>query len=188
MEDSALHQEKSFEGDSPEAAGNMEGLRLGARPEALLPVSVVGGIVGMLIGTLPASVWVLLFGTSFSPMYVFLPLFIYLGIRVFRGCRDRRGFAVACILSVIGFFLTVLSCQAALDVLKFKMLFLNLPLVTVTMIGGGGSLSEPVFSSTYLFPVLFTALGVMLVYELMLRPQEPGTTTSGLQSTPDQTQ
>jgi hypothetical protein len=102
-----------------------------------------------------------------------LPLFIYLGIRVFKGCLDRRGFAICCVMSVFGFYLTVLSCQAAVDVLKYNMLFLNLPLVTVTMIGGGGALSEPFFSSAYIFPVLFTLLGVALDYELLLRRQEP---------------
>lgn len=135
--------------------------------DALLPISVFGGLVGMLAGTLPAAVWVLIFGVSFSPLYVFLPIFIYWGIKAFKGCRDRRGFAVCCILSVIGFYLTFLSCAAALDVLKFGMSFLNLPLVTITLIGRTTTLSAPFFSSVYIFPLLFTILGILIVYELM---------------------
>ncbi len=161
---------KTIQKDEPSDAsvpsGNT-GLHLSAKYDALLPVSVVGGTLGMLAGTLPAAVWVLLFGVSFEPTYVFLPVFIYLGIKTFKGSMDKLGFAVVCILSVIGYYLTVLSCRAALDIIKFKMLFTSLPLVTAKLIGKSGVFTGPLFSSAHVCTALFTILGVMLVYELM---------------------
>ncbi|NLA85689.1 MAG: hypothetical protein GX847_00075 [Clostridiales bacterium] len=169
MKDSTTTQ-KTIQKDEPSDAsvpsGNT-GLRLSARYDALLPVSVVGGTLGMLAGTLPAAVWVLLFGASFEPTYVFLPLLIYLGIKTFKGSMDKLGFVVVCILSVIGYYLTVLSCHAALDVVKFKMLFTSLPQVTAKLIGASGVFAGPLFSSSYVCTALFTIIGVMLVYELM---------------------
>jgi hypothetical protein len=172
MEDSTPLKDSLSEEATPENTSETTGLRLSARHDALLPISVVGGLLGMLAGTLPASVWVMLFGVSFAPMYVFMPLLIYTGIKVFKGSLDKRGFIVACILSVIGYYLTVLSCQAALDILKYKMLFTSLPLVTATLIGSSEGFVGPVLSPSYVFPALFTMLGILLVYELMHRKPE----------------
>ncbi len=175
MEDSKPHKETISGGAVSGRAGADAGLKLRISHDALLPVSVVGGLLGMLAGTLPAAVWVLIFGKSFAPTYAFLPLLIFLGIRILKGCRDRRGFILACILSVIGFYLTLLSCRAALDVIKFKMLFTGLPLVTAKLIGSSDAFAGPTFSPVYLFPALFTALGVLLVYELMRHKSAPDT-------------
>ncbi|NLT13181.1 MAG: hypothetical protein GXY05_02455 [Clostridiales bacterium] len=175
MEDSKP-QEGTISGEASSLSAEADaGMRLRVSRDALLPVSVVGGLLGMLAGTLPAAVWVLIFGKSFAPAYVFLPLLIFLGIRIFKGCRDRRGFFLACILSVIGFYLTLLSCRAALDIIKYKMLFTSLPLVTAKLIGSSDAFAEPVFSPVYIFPALFTALGILLVYELMRHKPAPVT-------------
>ena len=171
MEDSTPMKE-TISAPTTDDSGIPTGSKQSAKQDALLPISIVGGLLGMLAGTLPAAVWVLIFGRSFAPMYTFLPLLIFLGIWVFKGCRDKRGFILACFLSAIGFYLTVLSCQAALDVIKYKMLFTNLPLVTATLIGSGEAFAGPTFSSAYLFPTLFTILGVLLVYELMKHKPE----------------
>lgn len=172
MEDSILNQ-NAAEDQTPDDVGAPVRLRLSGKQDALLPISVVGGLIGMLAGTLPAAFWVLIFGTSFSPMYALLPLFIYWGIKLFKGSLDKRGFAVICILSVIGFYLTVLSCYAAQDVLRYKMLFTSLPMVTASLIGGSEAFAGPVVSSAYVFPILFTLLGISLTYELTRRKRPP---------------
>lgn len=165
--------EASAEPALPEDPGTDSSLRLSGKNDTQLPTSIVGGLIGMLAGTLPAAIWVLIFRVPFSPLYVFLPLLVYGGIRVFRGYREKRGFIVTCIFSVLGFYLTLLSCQAALDVLKYKMLFINLPLVTITRIGKSGALSGPVFSSAYVFPALFAILGGALAYLLLMKKSTP---------------
>lgn len=153
--------------------GESSGLKHYARHDALLPISIVGGLCGMLVGTLPAAIWVLIFGKSFSPMFMFLPLTIFWGITAFKGCTQKRGFIVTCVFSVVGFYLTVLSCQASLYVLKYKVLYLNLPFVTATLIGRSDALPGPILSSAYIFPFVFTLLGVFLVYELASREEMP---------------
>ncbi len=165
MEDATPNKENLLENETAN-------LRLSGTHDAQLPISVVGGLIGMLIGTLPAAIWVLIFGVTFSPLYVFLPLLIYWGIKFFKGYRGKRGFIIICFYSVIGFYLTILSCQAAIDVIKYKMLFTSLPLVTITMIGKIESLSGLKFSSAYVFPTLFVLLGAMLTLELLMHKNE----------------
>jgi hypothetical protein len=147
--------------------------RRSVRSDVLFPATLVGGLLGMLDGTLPASLWYLIFRASFTPLYVLLPLCIYLGIKLFRGFTGRRGMIALCVFSVIGFYLTLLSIQAAAYIMKFQMLFLNLPLVTVTLIGQRGVLTGPVFSSEYAFPFVFSLLGVFLAKELLMHHIAP---------------
>lgn len=159
--------------DETAANSGSSSLRTSGKHDALLPISVVGGFIGMLAGTLPAAFWALIFGVSFTPLYVFLPLLVYLGIKIFKGYSGKRGFIMTCIFSVIGIYLTFLSCEAAAFIIKYKMLFLNLPLVTATLVGKSEGLPGPLFSSAYIFPLLFTSLGVLLTYQLMMRKNEP---------------
>ncbi|SHH64997.1 hypothetical protein SAMN02745823_00621 [Sporobacter termitidis DSM 10068] len=149
--------------------------RLGVRHDALLPVSIVGGLVGMLVGTLPATICAAIFGRAFSPLYAFLPLFIYLGIKLFKGYDGKRGIITVAVFSAIGFYLTLLSCQAVAYLILYKMLFLNLPLVTISLIGQSNVLRGPAISSAYVFPFVFTLFGVFLSEELMRQKKAPAT-------------
>ena len=144
-------------------------IRVYRKNDALLPATVVGGLVGTLVGTLPVTVWYLIFRFSFAPMYVFLPLSIYLGLKLFRGFRGKRGLIALCVFTVIGFYLTLLSVEAAAYALRLHMLVFNVPLVTVTLIGQHGVLTGPVFSSAYIFPFVFSLLGVFLSEEFLMR-------------------
>jgi hypothetical protein len=141
---------------------------LAARYDAVIPVSVIGGLIGMLAGTLPAAVWVLLFGASFPPLYALMPLLIWLAIKVFKGLTGRGGVITTAVFSLFGLYLTLLSCQAADHILRFRMSVFDLPLVTAAMIGRRGMLPGPVLSSAIVYPVIFTALGLFLAYELFM--------------------
>ena len=146
---------------------------LGGNADAHWPTSIIGAFVGMLIGTLPASIWALIFGFSFSPLYLLVPLCVYYGIRILNGHEGTRGFILTVIFSLLGLYLTVLSCLATVDVLKFKMFVFNLPLITIAMIGKSDVLTSPAFSSANVFPVVFTVIGAALAYELLMRRAVP---------------
>ena len=137
--------------------------------DAHWPVSIVGAFIGMLVGTLPASIWTLIFGASFSPLYLLMPLCVFYGIKILRGYMGRRGFILTVLFSLLGLYLTALSCQAVGDVMKFKMSVFQLPLVTIAMIGEKGALPSPAFSSANVFPFVFTAIGAALAHELLMR-------------------
>lgn len=136
--------------------------------DTLLPISIVSGIVGMLVGTLPASIWIMIFRTSFSPLYILVPLSIYFGLRLLKGYTGYRGVIITVIFSLFGLYLTVLSSLAAIDVIEFKMFILSLPLATATLIGKSGVLPSPVISSANIFPVMFTAFGTLWTCVLLL--------------------
>lgn len=144
-------------------------IRLSGKHEVILPVSIVGGLLGMLAGTLPATVLTLVLGFSFTPLYALLPFFIDLGIRIFKGYTGKNAVVMTGIFSAFGLYLTALSCQAALYVIKYHMLFFNVPLVTILMIGKSGVLPSPLISAANVFPLIFTVFGVLLVKELRIK-------------------
>jgi hypothetical protein len=137
--------------------------------DALVPATVIGALLGMLAGTLPPALWVLIFGVSFPPLYLLPPLAIWLGIRVFKGHTGLHGVVVTTVFSIAGFYLTLLSCQAADHILRFRMSAFNLPLVTAAMIGRSGALPGPAFSAAYVYPAVFAIIGLVLACELHLR-------------------
>jgi hypothetical protein len=141
--------------------------------DAHWPASIVGAFVGMLVGTLPESIWTLVFREPFSPLYLFVPLCVFCGIKILRGYMGRRGFILTVIFSLLGLYLTALSVQAVGDMLKLTMSVFYLPLVTIAMIGEKGVLPSPAFSSANVFPVVFTAIGAALAHELLMRNRQP---------------
>ncbi len=145
----------------------------GKKDDAHWPTSIIGAFVGMLAGTLPAAAWALIFGASFSPLYLLVPLAVYYGIKLMGKLEGPRGLALLIIFTAIGLYLTLLSCQAAGDVLKYKMSVFNLPLVTITLIGRSGVLPAPFFSSANVFPVVFAAIGTALAYEPLMKNANP---------------
>jgi hypothetical protein len=155
----------------------MAGYHKRARRDGLLPLSVIGALVGMLVGTLPATACALIFGVAFSPLYAFMPLIVYLGIRLFGGLDGRRGLITLCVFSAVGFYLTLVSCQAANYVIEYHVLFLSIPLVTMSLLGQPSVLPAHIFSSFYIFPFVFTLLGVFLSEELLMRQKEPPSDT-----------
>ena len=144
-------------------------LRKKRNPDAHWPISIVGAFAGMLVGTLPSSIWALVFDASFSPLYAFVPLCVYFGIRLFRGFTGKRGFILTMIFSLVGLYLAALSSLAVEDILHYGMSVFYLPLVTIAMIGKGGLLSSSVISSANIFPIIFMAIGAAVSYELLMK-------------------
>jgi hypothetical protein len=140
--------------------------------EAIVPISIVGGLVGMLVGTLPASLWALLTGRSFPPTYLLLPILVWLGLKVFKGFTGLYGFIVTAAFTLAGFYLTLVSCQAADHIVRYRMSPFSLPLVTAAMIGRSGTLPGPLFSAAYLLPFVFAAVGMALAYELLMHEEK----------------
>lgn len=138
-----------------------------------LPMSVIACFVGMLAGTLPATIWTLIFRFSFIPLYALLPIAVYCSIKLFRGRMGRQGLILTIIFSLLGAYLTAASCQAALFVVQYKMLFLNIPLVAIAMLGRAESLPGSVLSAATLFPVIFSLLGILWTSIPLLNTAEP---------------
>jgi hypothetical protein len=155
------------------ADGNYEqvqsaGTRVKVIPDGLLPISFVGGLLGMLIGILPATIWMIIFRSVFYPLFMLVPVFIYGGITLFRGCRDTRAVILTGVLSLAGAYLTAVFCQSAAYVAKYKMSAINIPYVAADLIGKKGSLPDPFFSTAGILPLVFTVMGffvAMLLFQ-----------------------
>jgi hypothetical protein len=130
--------------------------------DGLLPISLVGGLLGMLVSILPATIWMILFKSLFYPLYLLIPVFIYGGITLFRGCRDIRAVVLTGFFSLAGAYLTSVSCQAAAYVADYKMSPVNIPLVVADLIGKKEALVDPFFSSANILPLTFTIIGFLV--------------------------
>ena len=132
----------------------------------LLPVSLLAALIGLLLGLIPAIVSVLIAKTVFYPLFVAAPLFMYLFNSLLKGGRDIRALIVTAVFSLISAYLTVLACRAALYVSYVKMPVIQIPVLTALIIGRAGAL--PLSASANVYPLIFTALGVVIA-ALLLR-------------------
>ncbi|UOO38423.1 hypothetical protein IZU99_03990 [Oscillospiraceae bacterium CM] len=161
------------------------GLKWRARYQVLLPMSIVGGFCGVILAVLPTTVLTYITGTVFWPLFVLPPIFVYAGIRLFKGFDDRRAVVLTGFYTVLGVYLTALSCQAALDVIRFQMSFLSIPLILLMSIGRHAAADVSLFSTAVIYPMIFTMLGFIIILEInahhrrMAQPPDNGTANDG---------
>ncbi|MEL4105487.1 hypothetical protein AAFA46_01415 [Oscillospiraceae bacterium WX1] len=161
------------------------GLKWRARYQVLLPMSIVGGFCGVILAVLPTTVLTYITGAVFWPFFILPPIFAYAGIRLFKGFDDRRAVVLAGFYTVLGVYLTALSCQAALDVIRFQMSFLSIPLILLMSIGRHAAAKLSLFSAAVVYPLIFTMLGFIIIMEFnahhrrMVQPPDNGTANDG---------
>ena len=147
----------------------------------LLPISLLAGLIGFLLGPIPAVLFTLLSDSSnimvsgditsniFYPLFVAAPLIIYLFNSLLKGGRDIRAIIVTAVFSLFSAYLTVLLCI----VVTLYTAGVNLTVMQVLMevtasIGRLDYLPISEFASAYAYPLIFTALGVVIA-ALLLR-------------------
>ena len=151
--------------------GETETVKRGARVlrnpvyNGLLPISLLAGLIGLLLGTIPAILSVFIAGKVFYPLYVAAPLIIYFFNKLLKGGCGVRATIVNAAFSFACAYLTMLSCQVALYTIARGIPVFHLPTITAMILGRSGVL--PPSASAYAYPVVFTALGVIIAAELL---------------------
>jgi len=145
--------------------------------KGLLPVSILAALIGALLGLIPAAVFAYLSGIVFYPLFVAAPLLAFLFNKLLKGGCDIRALIVIIIFSLASAYITALSCQAALYTSAHNMPIYQIPLLVTLALGEQGVL--PASASAYIYPLVFTALGIFLTWELLYsehkrRAAEPG--------------
>jgi len=184
-EATAVGDEISRDDDMPveesdkDDAGRKRGKKAGSRLidpayNRLLPVSLLAALIGLLLGPIPAVVGVLVAKIVFYPLFVVAPLLMYLFNKLLKGGRDIRALIVFAVFSLVSAYLAALTCQVTLFYLSdANITIFQIPIITTMVLGRLGAL--PASASAYVYPLLFTALGVAIA-ALLLRgkPAELG--------------
>ena len=131
----------------------------------LLQFTLLAALLGLLLGPIPAIVSVLIGGSVFYPFFVVGPLLMYLFNKLLKGGRDIRSLIVIAVFSLAGAYLTALSCRAALYVTLRSLSVFRIPEFVAMAFGRPDAL--PPSASAYVYPLIFTALGVILAAELL---------------------
>jgi len=137
----------------------------------LLPASLLAALIGLLLGPIPAVAGVLVANRIFYPLFAAAPLFMYLFNSLLRGGRDSRTLIVTIVFSILSAYLGAVMCQVAFFVAGDGVSIFRIPAITAMVFGVSGILPES--ASAYVFPLVFTALGVAVAAELNRGPAGP---------------
>jgi len=130
-----------------------------------LPFSLLAAFFGAFLGLFPATLLALSFEMAFYPLFVAAPLLAFLLNKLFDGGRDIRTFSIIALFSLASAYVTTLSCQVARIVSYFNVSILNIPAFTIEAFIEPELL--PWSTSAYLYPFLFTALGLAVTWVLL---------------------
>jgi len=137
-----------------------------------LPFSLLAALFGAFLGLFPATLLAISFEMAFYPLFVAAPLLAFLLNNLFNGGRDIRTFSIIALFSLASAYVTALSCQVARIVSYFKVSIMNIPAFTIEAFNEPGLL--PKSTSAYLYPFVFTALGLAITWVLLRKaPKSP---------------
>ena len=162
--------EDSEDGDSENEGGDGEddGKSSIRNPayNGLLPISLLAGLIGLILGPVLPILCALLFGKVFYPLFIVGPLLMYFFNSLLKGGRGLRALIVNAVFSLAGAYLAAAACQVALYTKFYNISAFQIPVITALVIGRSGVL--PASASAYAYPLVFTALGVV-ISALLLR-------------------
>ena len=141
----------------------------------LLPISLLAGLIGLVLGPIPAVAGALIFGRSLYPLFIAAPLLMHFFNKILKGGRDIRAVVIFSVFSLVCAYLTALLCLSAsysvvnsLNWSVFKILR-----EALLLFGGFTYIPISLSASAYAYPLVFTALGVVLSALLMHSKQTP---------------
>ena len=135
-----------------------------------MPFSVLAALLGAIFGLIPATLCAYFFETAFYPFFVAAPLLSYLLNKLFKGGRDIRTFFIIALLSFVSAYVTAQACQVARIVSFFSMSILRIPAFTIEAFVESVVLTDSF--SAYLYPLLFTVLGIAVTWEFLRKPAQ----------------
>ena len=150
-----------------------------------LPISLLAGLIGAILGPIPAVLLTYFTGAVFYPLFVVAPLLAYLFNKLLKGGRDIRALIAVGVFSLLSAYTTAVACRAALYVLSQKISVLEIPLLVALAFGRSGVIPDS--ASAYAYPLVFTALGLFVTWEL-LRAKEQGLAVSGQEPAEENTE
>jgi hypothetical protein len=141
-------------------------------------MTLLGGIIGMLLGLIPSAVCILIFNKLYFVFLIFIPVLVCLFIRIFHGKRGVFTVITAIVLSLIGVYLTGFLIAAG-DLVSyyglpafevFRLSFLMLGELNVYGVQVWHDLTHDIFN--VIFILSYLAVGMLFSWEFILRSAE----------------
>ena len=173
----------------------------------LLPISLLAGLIGLILGQIPSVLFTSISDSSivldnlystgiidltsniFYPLFVVSPLIICFFNFLLKGGRDIRALIVTAAFSLASAYLTILLCQTVTLYSIQSLLGFNSTIFQVleTFIESFVALAYspipiPVVASAYVYPLVFTALGVVVAALLYRSPARLRNAECGMQN------
>ena len=130
-----------------------------------LIMTLLAALIGAVLGPLPVILVVYITGGIFYPLFIAAPLLAFLFNNLLKGSRDIRSFIAIVAFSVLCTYFTAIACQATLYILRYGISFIEVFPLTFEAFGKSGVL--PASASGYAYPVIFTAMGLIVDWELL---------------------
>jgi len=131
-----------------------------------LPFSILAGIAGAVLGLVLIAVFSYFTKTVFFPLFLIGPLLIYYFNILFRGGRDIRTLIIVIVFSLLFDYTTELAGRAALFAFENPNYNLfSIPRMVAEAFGLPEAFSKS--ATDNVFPLIFTALGVFLSWEML---------------------
>jgi len=130
----------------------------------LLPATLLAALIGLLLGSIPAVAGVLIANMIFYPLFAAAPLIMLLFNSLLGGERGARALIVFIVFSLLSAYLGAVACQVAFYVIRDSISVFRIPVIITMVFGISGVL--PASASAYVYPLVFTALGVAVAAEL----------------------
>ena len=165
--DDADSEDKSDDADNEDIMEKKEKVKLPRLDHAydgLLSVSLLAALIGALLGLIPATLIAYLTGIVFYPLFIAAPLLAYVFNSLLKGGRDIRAWIAAAVFSLASAYMTALACHEALYTATHNLPIIQILLRTVIAIGDPGVI--PSSASAYIYPLVFTACGLAVIWEL----------------------
>ena len=142
-----------------------------------LPFSLIAALIGAVLTFLPIALFAYLifaYNIIFYPIFIATPLLIYLFNRILKGARDIRGLIINIVFTLISTYVFAVALSLSLlaheinelyGAFGYSVSFLEIPIATVQVLLMPRFLLDT--PSAYVYPLLFTTLGVTIAWELM---------------------
>ena len=128
-------------------------------------LTLPAGILGAVIGFILISLFTYSTGKVFFPLFVIAPLLAFLFNSLFKGGRDIRSLIVIAAFSLVFAYSTELAGRAALFARENNISAIKIPSLVVEAFGRIEAFASSLSDNTY--PIVFTALGIFLTWELL---------------------
>ena len=132
-----------------------------------LPLSILACLIGLILGPVLPLACAFVFDGVFNPLFAAAPLLICLFNLIFKGGRDIRALIATAVFSLASAFLSVWACSAVLFLSRSR----NPVSQIFSAMGRPGAF--PISASAYAYPLVFTALGIVIVAVLYRGSAKP---------------
>lgn len=138
-------------------------------------MTVIGGLIGLILGVIPIAACILLFDQLYFICLMFTPVLACLFIRILKGSRNVKSIIYAAVLSVAATLIAGFMLEAGSLVSLYELPWYEILRLTFIMIGSMTEYFRDVWSDltgdifNVVFIISYLAIGLMFSWEFIFK-------------------